>query len=133
MKLTVKSEYALLSLLHIARQESGSTVSAKSIALTMDIPHKFLEQILLILKHGGYLSSIKGPKGGYFLAKSAKKINVGEIVRLFDGALAPTESVSKYFYRETPISKEKNLIRLFSKVRNYVSNLLENTTIEDLI
>jgi Rrf2 family protein len=133
MKLTVKSEYALLALVHIARQKTIKAVSAKAIAETMSIPPKFLEQILLSLKRGGFVTSIKGSQGGYYLAKPAKKINVGEIVRLFDGALAPTESVSKYFYRETPISKEKNLLRLFSKVRNYVSNLLEKTTINDLI
>ncbi len=50
-----------------------------------------------------------------------------------DGALAPVESVSKYFYEPTPISKNKQLIKMFKEIRDYVSKKLENTTFADLI
>ncbi|HTP11552.1 MAG TPA: hypothetical protein VMP08_25035 [Anaerolineae bacterium] len=58
---------------------------------------------------------------------------LADIIHLFDGALAPTESVSKYFYESTPIEKEKNLVKVFKGIRDYVSETLEQTTIADVI
>jgi DNA-binding IscR family transcriptional regulator len=53
-------------------------------------------------------------------------------VRLFDGALAPTESVSKYFYESTPIEKEKKLMAVFKEVRDYIAEKMERTTLADV-
>ncbi|MBF0594111.1 MAG: Rrf2 family transcriptional regulator [Candidatus Omnitrophica bacterium] len=133
MKLTSRSEYALLALLYLARQEADVLVSVDTIAKAQAIPPKFLEQILLTLKRARYLKSSKGQHGGYALGKSADKISLAEVVRLFDGALAPTESVSVYFFEHTPIEKEKSLIRVFKEIRDYVSKKLENTTLADLV
>ena len=55
------------------------------------------------------------------------------MIRLFDGALAPTESVSKYFYESTPIEKEKSLVKVFKGIRDYVSETLEKTTMADVL
>ena len=57
---------------------------------------------------------------------------MAEIVRLFDGALAPTDSVSKYFYESTPVEKEKKLVALFREVRDYAAKKLETTTLADV-
>ncbi len=133
MKLTSRSEYALLALLYLARHGSDKLVTVDTIAKAQDIPPKFLEQILLLLKRARYLKSSKGQHGGYALGKPAEKITLAEIVRLIDGALAPTESVSVYFFEHTPIEKEKNLIRVFKDIRDYVSKKLENTTLADLV
>jgi Rrf2 family transcriptional regulator, cysteine metabolism repressor len=62
-----------------------------------------------------------------------RKITLAEVIRLFDGALAPTESVSKYFYESTPIEKEKSLLKVFKNIRDYVSEKLEHTTIADVM
>ncbi len=133
MKLTARSEYALLALVYLARQNSEVVVSADSIARAKAIPPKFLEQILLTLKRARYLRSTKGQRGGYQLAKPAEAVTLAEIVRLFDGALAPTESTSKYFYRPSPIEKERRLLRLFREIRDLVSNRLEAATIADML
>lgn len=132
MKLTSKSEYALLALIYLARQEGQEFTSGKVIAERQGIPAKFLEQILLSLKRAHYVQSTKGQGGGYKLAKPASKISLAEVIRLFDGALAPTESVSKYFYEATPIEKEKKLVKVFGKIRDIVAEQLENTTIADV-
>ncbi len=132
MKLTARSEYALLALVYLNRQGDDGFVSVETVALAQDIPAKYLEQILLALKRAKYLRSSKGQHGGYRLAKPANKITLAEVIRLFDGALAPTESVSEYFYESTPIEKEKSLIRVFKEIRDYVSNKLEHTTLADV-
>ena len=132
MKLTSRSEYALLALVYLAREDSDGYISVETIANAQLIPPKFLEQILLALKRSKYLKSTKGQRGGYRLAKPAEKISLAEIIRLFDGALAPTESVSLNFYEPTPIEKEKNLRQVFKEIRDYTSNKLETTTIRDV-
>jgi Rrf2 family protein len=133
MKLTARSEYALLALIYIARSNSEQNISADSIAQAQKIPHKFLEQILLSLKRARILQSSQGQHGGYKLARPAADINLAEVVRIFDGALAPTESVSQNFYERTPIEKEAGLIRVFKDIRDYTSGRLEKTTIADVI
>jgi Rrf2 family protein len=132
MKLTSRSEYALLALVYLARDISESYVTVETIAQNQRIPPKFLEQILLVLKRAKYLKSVKGQRGGYQLAKPADKITLAEIIRLFDGALAPTESVSLNFYESTPIEKEMSLVQVFKEIRDYTSNKLETTTIQDV-
>jgi Rrf2 family cysteine metabolism transcriptional repressor len=132
MKLTSRSEYALLALVYLNRHDDNGLVSVETIALAQGIPVKYLEQILLALKRAKYLRSSKGQHGGYRLAKPADKISLAEVIRLFDGALAPTESVSEYFYESTPIEKEKSLVRVFKEIRDYVSDKLEHTTLADV-
>ncbi|MBI5240049.1 MAG: Rrf2 family transcriptional regulator [Elusimicrobia bacterium] len=132
MKLTTRSEYALLALLHLARQEPARFLTVSSIASAKGIPGQFLEQLLLIMKRARYVQSRKGQGGGYRLAKPAEEIFLAEIIRLFDGALAPTVSVSKYFYQSTPIERERGLVRLFREIRDLVARRLERTSLADL-
>ena len=87
---------------------------------------------MLALKRARYVRSSKGQHGGYRLAKSPGEITLAEIVRLFDGALAPTESVSEHFYESTPVEKEKKLVALFKEVRDYAATKLEKTTLADV-
>jgi Rrf2 family protein len=132
MKLTARTEYALLALIHIGRQPPDTYVSGDTIAREQGIPPKFLEQILLALRRARYLRSTKGQRGGYQLAKPADQITLAEIVRLLDGALAPTDSVSKYFYEPTPIERERKLVRVLRDVRDQVSRIMEAATIADM-
>ncbi len=88
---------------------------------------------MLALKRAHFLRSAKGQHGGYSLAKRPEQISLAEIIRLFDGALAPTESVSENFYESTPIEKEQKVVAVFKDIRDYVSNKLETTTIADVM
>ncbi len=133
MKLTTRSEYALLALVYLARSQTDGYISIETIAKAQGIPPKFLEQLMLALKRAHFLRSTKGQHGGYALAKDPSEITLAEIIRLFDGALAPTESVSENFYESTPIEKEKKLTRVFKDIRDYISQKLETTTIADVM
>ncbi|HOC69572.1 MAG: HTH-type transcriptional regulator CymR [Candidatus Hydrogenedentes bacterium ADurb.Bin101] len=132
MKLTTRSEYALLALLFLSRHDKEEPVSGEIIAQEQGIPPKFLQQILLALKRAHYIRSAKGQRGGYLLAKKPHEITIAEIVRLLDGALAPTESVSKYFYEATPVEREEKLLDVFRDIRDYVAKKLEETTLADV-
>ena len=133
MKLTSRSEYALLALLCLARHKTETFISGETIAQEQGIPPKFLQQILLALKRSRYVHSSKGQHGGYRLARQPGEISLAEIVRLFDGALAPTESVSKYLYESTPIEREEGLLNVFREIRDHVAEKLEKTTLADVL
>lgn len=133
MKLSTKSEYACLALIDLSERYSEGLIRIEDISKRKNIPKKYLEQILLLLKRTGYLKSKPGVNGGYCLLKKPDKISIAEIVRLMDGALAPVGSVSKYFYETTPIDQNKNLLNFFKGIRDYIANKMEKTTFTDLI
>ncbi len=133
MKLTARGEYALLALVYLARQKKNEYSRVETIAKEQGMPPQFLEQILLTLKRSGYLGSLKGHHGGYRLVRASEQITLAEVIRLFDGALAPTASVSRYFYEPTPIRKEASLVRVFRDIRDFIADKLEKTTLADVI
>ena len=133
MKLTTKTEYLLLALIYIARHEKDVFIKIEDICAKYDIPKKYLEQLFLILKQNRYIKTRRGASGGYKLAKPANRISVAEIARLMDGALAPSESVSKYFYSHTPLEKEKKIMKVLKEIRDYIANRLEKLKLSDLV
>jgi Rrf2 family transcriptional regulator, cysteine metabolism repressor len=133
LKLTTKSEYSLLSLIYFARNIESDFITTEVIAEHYHMPKKYLEQLLVVLKQSRYLRAKRGAGGGYKLNKKPEEITVAEIVRLMDGALAPTESVSTHFYSHTPIEKEEKVLTIFRKIRDYIAMVLEKTTLKDLL
>lgn len=132
MKLTTHSEYGLLALLYICRSRGKEYIPMSEIAEAQDLPIKYMEHLMQAMCRAGYLTSSRGKYGGYVLNRPADKITIAEIIRLFDGPLAPTESVSQYFYKSTPIEKEKKLLGLMRAIRDHIANKLEHTTMADM-
>lgn len=94
MRLSTKGEYASRAMLELSLNYKERPLHIREISAAQDIPARFLEQILLLLKRAGYLRSKKGPNGGYYLAKPPSEINVAEVIRVMDGPLAPIDCVS---------------------------------------
>ena len=132
MKMSTKSEYTLLALMYLARREH-SYVKMADICDYYGISKKYLELLFGILRQNRYIKTRRGADGGYCLARPAEKISLAEIIRLMDGALAPTESVSTYFYADTPISQEEKLLSLFGEIRDYIARRMENVYLADLV
>ncbi len=133
MHLTTKSEYSLLALIYIARYQKELFIKCEDICEKYNIPKKYLEQLLMVLKQSRYIRAKRGSHGGYMLALPAEKISVAQVVRLFDGALAPTESVSSYFFSHTPLEKEKKIMKVLKEIRDYVAHRLEHLMLSDLV
>jgi len=89
MKVSYKGDYALKVILDLSEQYMCELVHIEDISQRQDIPKKFLEQILLALKKGGFVQSKKGPNGGYFLTRHPKEIYLGEVLRYVEGPLLP--------------------------------------------
>jgi Rrf2 family protein len=137
MNLSKRGEYALRALidLGIARELGRRSLSIGELASHERLPVKFLEQILLQLKDAGYLSSRRGPSGGYFLRKPPRSIKIGEIVRLIDGPLAPIACVSKTAYEPCSCPDEEHcgLRMLMLDVRNAIAQILDRHSLGEVI
>lgn len=90
MRLTTKSEYALIAAIDLAAAAESGPVSTRDIADRRDVPLKFLEQIMNALRQAGIVTSIRGARGGFVLAKDMNQLTVLEIVEAVEGPLAPT-------------------------------------------
>jgi Rrf2 family cysteine metabolism transcriptional repressor len=134
MKLSTKSEYSLLILIYLARCHSNAEYVALDVICThYDIPVKYAEQLVGVLKQNRLVSSRRGSSGGYRLARSPEAITMADVVRLMDGALAPTAAVSEYFFNHTPIEKEDKVLGVLRGIRDYISETMERTTLAALM
>lgn len=131
----MKSKYALRALLVLAK--GGKKMqSIKAIAKEADVPQKFLEAILLELKHQGIVDSKRGIFGGYFLNRPAEEIMIGTVLRATDGPLAPIRcaSVSAYQKCEDCLDETSCAIRkTMIEVRNAISNVLDKKTLKEFV
>ncbi len=129
-----KTKYGLKAMSHIARQE-GKMVSIASIAESENIPHKFLESILLLLRKSGFLGSKKGKGGGYYLVREASDIYMVDVMRVLEGPIAPVACVSLNYYEkceDCPDESTCSLHSFMSKVRDAHLGILRSTTLADL-
>jgi Rrf2 family protein len=106
----------------------------KEISLRENISVKFLEQILLTLKNAGLLHSKMGVGGGYYLARSASEITLGQIFRVLDGPVAPIKCVSQMAYEPCGCPDEETcgLRLVMGDVRNAIADILDNTSLADV-
>jgi Rrf2 family protein len=134
--ITQKAKYALRALAALAQADPAEPQMISDIAAQKKIPKKFLEQILLDLKHQGIVSSRRGKQGGYLLLKPAEEITFGEVLRLIDGPIAPLPCLSITAYRRCDdCDGEQNceIRHVFAKVAEATRKVLFSTTIADAI
>jgi Rrf2 family protein len=134
--LTSKGKYGLKALIHLARLPNGETTQIADIAAKNNISKKFLDAILLDLRHAGFVRSRKGPGGGYSLARPASEIFVGAVVRALDGPLAPIACASRSAYEPCADCDNNELcgVRLImTDVRDAIANILDRTSLAMLV
>jgi len=133
--LSKKAKYAIKALLALADHQSEEPIRIADLARAERIPPKFLEMILLGLKNQGILQSRKGKGGGYRLARSPSDIYLGQIVRMFDGPLAPVPCASQTAYVPCADCRDEAIcaVRLAMKeVRDATAKILDGTSIASL-
>ncbi len=134
--MSMKCKYAIKALVRLGQSYDQGYLLIKDIAEDETIPKKFLEQILLTLKRAGYVGSHQGNKGGYYLAKPPKQINVADIYRLFDGAIAlvPCAAV-KYYEKCDDCKNEVQCVirREFMKIKEQTRQVMKKTTIQSFL
>lgn len=132
MRVSFKGDYALKALLDLAEHRDSGLVKIQEIARRRDIPIKFLEQIMLILKGNGYVISQRGAKGGYRLAKEPRRITLGEVIRLMEGPISPITCVSKSCYQKCNEEEGCVFRPIWDNIRVMTEKVVDGTTLEDV-
>jgi Rrf2 family protein len=130
--LSKKSKYALKALLVLAQEAGHGPVLVADLARREALPKKFLEAILLDLKHQRIVESRKGRGGGYFLRRKPSEITFGEVIRALDGPLAAVPCVSQTAYMPCAecLDEQTCGVRLAMKgVRDATARILDRTTL----
>ena len=130
MNLSSRSRYGIRALMDLAVNARESCVQLGDIAARNDISVKYLEQIFMALRKGGMIRSIKGPQGGYLLAKKPEEILLSEVIRLLDGDyLLEKEFLGDGENLASKIIQEK----IIDPANCWVSEFLEHLTLQNLV
>jgi Rrf2 family protein len=132
--LAQKTRYALRALLYLTENHGGSAVQLARIAETQQVPPKYLELIMLDLKKAGMVRSIRGPKGGYALAREPEEISFGEVVRVMEGPIALVPCASVNFYAKCGDCHDEAtcaIRKAFSTIRDQSAAILEGISLAE--
>lgn len=134
--LSKKCKYAIHALVYLAERYEKGPIRIQEISIAQNIPKKFLETILLELRNAQILHSKKGKSGGYYLHKKPEEVNLMDVIRIMDGAIAMLPCVSLNYYEHCEeCADEKNCgIRLaLIKVRDETLRILSGSTLKEII
>jgi len=132
MQLSMRTDYALRALFTLVEHHGGNPIPIGELARRNDVPKRFLEHIMLDLKAQGWVESLPGKRGGYMLRKKPEKITMGEVVRHFDGYLAPIACVSVTDYKRCSQEPVCRFRRVLLRARNMVAELMDKATLADV-
>lgn len=134
--LSKKCKYAIHALVYLAERYQQGPVHIQDIAEQQHIPKKFLEAILLELRNAKILHSKKGKGGGYYLYRKPEDVNLMEIMRLMDGAIAMLPCVSLNYYEpceECRDEKNCGIRDVFIGVRDDTLKILSESTLAQIL
>lgn len=125
----MKTDYALRALFTLVEHYGRGPIPIRELARRNEIPKRFLEQILLDMKAQGWVDSAPGKQGGYVLAKTPERVTMGQVVRHFDGILAPIGCVSSTHHERCSQEPVCRFRRMFLEIRNMTARLMDRTTL----
>lgn len=134
--LSKKTQYAIYALTYLAREYQKGPVLIGTISESGNIPRKFLETILLELKNTGTLGSKKGKGGGYYLLKDPQEVNLADVIRQFEGAIALLPCVTYRYYEPCPHCVDEatcGFRAIVKDLRDEVVNILKKNTLKDIL
>lgn len=116
----------------LAKNYGSGTMSLKDIAKNQDLSETYLEQLIAPMRKAGFVNSIRGAQGGYELSKQPEKITVGEIIRLLEGPLAPSDCVVG---DEPECSKANYCVTrtIWERIMDSINNVIDSITLKDMI
>ena len=131
MKLSTRTRYGIRAVLDLAESYGQGPLQLKVIAKHQNISVKYLEQIIATLKSGNFIRSIRGPRGGYILAKAPNQIKLSEVFDCLEGPVTIVECVEDEDYCARAIDCVAK--QLWTQVHKAVRNVLDSVTLKDLV
>jgi Rrf2 family transcriptional regulator, cysteine metabolism repressor len=124
MKISTKGRYGLTIMMELGQRFGEGPTSLKSIAQRQGLSEHYLEQLIAPLRNAELVKSVRGAYGGYVLTKKPEQITAGDVIRVLEGPISPVE----FEEEEDPAKRD-----LWLRIRNAISEVLDSTTLEDLI
>ncbi|MBI4777835.1 Rrf2 family transcriptional regulator [Candidatus Desantisbacteria bacterium] len=134
MWLSTKGRYAVRMMIELGLHEKGEVVSVREISVNQDISPQYVEQLMVKLRKVGLVKSIRGPAGGYRLAKEASSITAGDIIRTLEDYIDPVFCIDpKISKKECTRASGCAARLLWKRIGEATAEILDSTTIEDLV
>ncbi|MEI8172675.1 MAG: Rrf2 family transcriptional regulator [Deltaproteobacteria bacterium] len=131
MKLSTRGRYGVRLMLDLAEHYGNGPIYLKDIAQRQEISEKYLWQLVPPLKSAGLITTVRGAKGGYYLSKSPKDINLMDIIKILEGPLFLVDCVDNPAVCErahTCITRE-----VWEEVSQKIGEILMSITLESLV
>lgn len=132
MKISAKCEYALRAILDLAGFFPGERVHLTDLSNRRSIPLKFLDQIMLMLRKGGFVQSKKGPNGGYSLTREPSAITLGEVIRCIDGPVYPGDGEDAARASSCTGVSDCVLVDVWKQVDDAISGVIDRIDFKEL-
>lgn len=133
MKVSSKGDYGLRALFDLAQHYGQGLVQSAEIAARQDIPENYLSQLLIVLRRGGLVHSLRGPRGGHMLARPPDRITLGQAVAVLEGSTAPAPCVRENGETADCSLVEECVLRdVWCEIKTAIDHILDHITLDDL-
>ncbi len=133
MKLSAKGQYGVRAMVVLALNYRAGPMPIKEIAARENISSQYLEQIFLELRRADLISSVRGARGGYILARDPQEIKIGDIVRVLEGPIAPVDCVLEGSEEVCERTGDCLTRGVWEKLRDRITEVLDDISLEDMI
>jgi Rrf2 family protein len=131
MKLSTRTRYGIRAILELALNHDKGPLQTKIIAHRQNLSIKYLEQLMAILKSGGFVRSIRGSKGGYLLAKLPNQIKLSDVFNALEGPVITVECVENESYCAQVVDCVAR--QVWVQVKEAIDAVLQSITLQDLV
>jgi Rrf2 family protein len=128
MRLSMKGDYGVRAVLDLAERYGQGPVQSEAIAKRQGVSEAYLDQLLSLLRRGGLVRSVRGPRGGHELAKPADEITLTQVLSALEGSFLPSGPESGRDLPSVQVQQE-----LWQRVREEAQKVLDGTTVHDLL
>ena len=132
MKISTRGRYAIRVMLDLAEHNTGEYIPLMDIAKRQEISEKYMEQIMSILNKAGFVRSVRGPQGGYFLTRKPEEYTVGMILRLTEGSLSPVDCLDEGA-ENCPRQESCVTFILWKQLNDAIRGVVDKVTLQDLV
>ncbi|MDD4334214.1 MAG: Rrf2 family transcriptional regulator [Desulfotomaculaceae bacterium] len=132
MRLSTRGHYGLKAMFDLAQNYGSGPISLRTVAERQNLSDHYLEQLIAMLRKAGLVKSMRGAKGGYFLAREPSEIRVGDVIRTLEGPIAPVHCVSEIDPGNCNKADYCITRTVWERVRDGIAGVLDSITLADL-
>lgn len=132
MRLSTRGHYGLKAMFDLALNYGPNPIPLKNVAERQNISEHYLERLIATLRKNGLVTSVRGSQGGYLLARPPSEINVGDIIRVLEGPIAPLECVSEVDPSQCDQSDFCITRLVWARVRDCIAGVLDSISLADM-